>query len=48
LNCGFTIQLHEGELRQEYEEKEDERGNRTGKISVTDAEGDAEQHRHNT
>jgi hypothetical protein len=35
-------------LRQEDEEKEDQRGNRTGKISVRDAERDTEQQRHNT
>ena len=42
------IAPNEGELRQEDEEKENQRGNRIGKMGVRDAEGDAEQQRHNT
>jgi hypothetical protein len=48
LNRGVAIAPNEGRLRQEYEETEGKRGNRAGKIGTGNAEGDAEQQRHNT
>jgi hypothetical protein len=48
LNCGVAIAPNEDRLRQQYEETEGKSWNRRGKIGAGNAEGDAEQQRHNT